>query len=49
MQIALEFEKLVVVTNVGGVPDVVTDGKTGYVVEKKNSKTLADAIKKYFI
>lgn len=49
VQIAFGFEKPVVVTNVGGLPDVVEDGKTGYVVEPGNSKTLADAINKYFL
>lgn len=44
VQIAYGFEKPVVVTNVGGLPDVVTDGKTGYIVEEKNPKKLAEAI-----
>lgn len=44
VQIAYGFEKPVVVTNVGGLPDVITDGKTGYVVEEKNPKKLAEAI-----
>ena len=44
VQIAYGFEKPVVVTNVGGLPDVVTDGKTGYVVEEKNPQKLAEAI-----
>ena len=44
VQIAYGFEKPVVVTNVGGLPDVVTDGKTGYVVEEKNPEKLAEAI-----
>lgn len=48
VQIAYGFEKPVVVTNVGGLPDVVTDGKTGYVVEEKNPKQLANAIVTYF-
>lgn len=48
VQIAYGFEKPVVVTNVGGLPDVVTDGKTGYVVEEKNPKQLAEAIVAYF-
>lgn len=49
VQIAYEFEKPVIVTNVGGLPDVVEDGKTGYIVEPKNGKALAEAICKYFM
>lgn len=49
VQIAYGFEKPVVVTNVGGLPDVVDDGKTGYVVDKKNPKKIAEAIQKFFI
>ncbi|MDE7478362.1 MAG: glycosyltransferase family 4 protein [Lachnospiraceae bacterium] len=48
VQIAYGFEKPVIVTNVGGLPDVVTDGQTGYVVESKNPEQLADAIVKYY-
>lgn len=47
-QIAYGFEKPVVATNVGGLPDVIEDGKTGYIVEKENEKELAEAIIKYF-
>lgn len=48
VQIAYGFEKPCIVTNVGGLPDVVTDGKTGYVVEAKNPEKLSEAIVKYF-
>lgn len=48
VQIAYGFEKPVIATNVGGLPDVVTDGKTGYVVESKNPDALADAVVKYY-
>lgn len=48
IQIAYGFEKPVVVTNVGGLPDVVADGETGYIVEAKNSAALADGIVKFF-
>ncbi|MBS4190236.1 glycosyltransferase [Bacillus sp. FJAT-49705] len=34
----------VVVSNVGGLPEVVLEGKTGYVVPKENSQELAKAI-----
>lgn len=48
VQIAYGFEKPVIATNVGGLPDVVTDGKTGYIVEPKNPSALAEAIVKYY-
>lgn len=48
VQIAYGFEKPVIVTNVGGLPDVVTDGKTGYVVEPQNPERLAESIILYF-
>ena len=48
VQIAYGFEKPVVVTNVGGLPDVVTDGKTGYVVESEQPQQLAKAVIRFF-
>ena len=48
VQIAYGFDKPVIVTNVGGLPDVVSDGKTGYVVESKNPKKLAEAVVRYY-
>lgn len=48
VQIAYGFEKPVVVTNVGGLPEVVKNGKTGYVVEAENSGAIAQAIIKFF-
>lgn len=48
VQIAYGFEKPVVVTNVGGLPDVVLNEKTGYVVEPCNPQALAEAVCKYF-
>ncbi|MCD7746077.1 MAG: glycosyltransferase family 4 protein [Lachnospiraceae bacterium] len=48
VQIAYGFEKPVVVTNVGGLPEVVEDGKTGYVVEPRNEGQLADAVVRFF-
>ncbi len=48
VQIAYGFEKPVIVTNVGGLPDVVIDKKTGYVVEPKNPQQLAQAVITYY-
>lgn len=48
VQIAYGFEKPVVVTAVGGLPDVVKDGKTGYIVEPNNPNAISQAIVKYF-
>ena len=48
VQIAYGFTKPVVVTNVGGLPEVVTEGKTGYIVEPKDVTGLADAIIRFF-
>lgn len=48
VQVAYAFNKPVITTNVGGLPDVVENHKTGFVVEAKNPKNLAEAIIVYF-
>lgn len=48
VQIAYGFEKPVIATNVGGLPDVVEAERTGYIVETKNSEALAGAVVDYF-
>ena len=48
VQIAYGFEKPVVVTNVGGLPDVVENGKTGYVVPSHNPDAIAEAVIHFF-
>lgn len=48
LNIAYGFKKPVVVTNVGGLPELVEEGKTGFIVEPKNPQALAEGIKKYF-
>jgi glycosyltransferase involved in cell wall biosynthesis len=42
-------EKPVVVSNVGGLPEVVEDGKTGFIVEKQNPIKTAEAIEKLLL
>lgn len=42
--IAYAFKKPVVVTNVGSIPEVVDDGKTGFIVPPQDVNALADAI-----
>lgn len=48
VQIAFGFEKPVIVTDVGGLPDVVVNGKTGYVVEAQNPLRLAEAVVDFY-
>ncbi len=42
--LAYAFKKPVVVTNVGSIPEVVEDGKTGYIVPPRDPEKLAEAI-----
>ena len=46
-QIAFHFEKPMLVTNVGGLPEIVPNGKAGFVVEP-NAKSIADALVHFF-
>lgn len=46
-QIAFHFEKSMLVTNVGGLPEIVPNGKIGYVVEP-DAKQIADALCEFF-
>jgi len=46
-QIAYHFEKPMLVTNVGGLGEIIPDGKVGYVVEPKPS-SIADALVDFF-
>jgi D-inositol-3-phosphate glycosyltransferase len=46
-QVAFHFEKPMLVTNVGGLSEIVLDGKCGYVVETKPD-SIAGAILDYF-
>lgn len=46
-QVAYHFEKPMIVTNVGGLHEVVPDGKVGFVVEPE-PKAIADSIIRFF-
>jgi glycosyltransferase involved in cell wall biosynthesis len=48
VQIAYGFKKPCIVTNVGGLPEVVLDGKTGYVIPPKDSKAIAEKTIEFF-
>lgn len=46
-QVAFHFEKPMLVTNVGGLPEIVPDGKIGYVVEP-DAQAIADALVRFY-
>jgi glycosyltransferase involved in cell wall biosynthesis len=48
IQIAYAFRKPVVASSVGGIPEVVVDGVTGYLVPPGNAGAIADAVRRYF-
>lgn len=48
VQIAFGMERPVIVTEVGGLPDVVEDNVTGYIVKPCDEKALAEAVIKYY-
>ncbi len=47
-QVAYHFEKPIVVTDVGGLSEIIPDGKVGYVV-KVEAKAVADAIHDFVV
>jgi glycosyltransferase involved in cell wall biosynthesis len=48
-QTAFAFELPVVVSAVGGLPDVVREGETGYVVPPENPEAVAEAIRRFYL
>ncbi|MCI6553128.1 MAG: glycosyltransferase family 4 protein [Lachnospiraceae bacterium] len=47
-QIAYGFDMPIVATDVGGLPEVVLDGKTGYVVPQGDDTALGEAVVRFF-
>lgn len=48
VQIAYNYDTPVIASDVGGLPEIVDDGKTGYVVPANDAEAFAGAIVKYF-
>jgi glycosyltransferase involved in cell wall biosynthesis len=48
IQIANNFKKPVIATNVGGLGEMVLEGKTGYVVPPDNPQEFAEALQKFY-
>ena len=48
VQIAYGLNRPVITTNVGGLPEVVQDGKTGFIVEPESPESLSQAIIKFY-
>lgn len=48
VQIAYALRTPVITTDVGGLPEVVADGETGFIVRAGSAEMLAEAIVKYF-
>jgi len=48
VQIAYNYDRPVVTTAVGGLPEVVLDGRTGFVVPPRDPEALAAAIVRFF-
>ena len=46
--IAYQCNRPVITTRVGGLPDMVEDGKSGYLIEPNNPTAIADAIHNHF-
>lgn len=47
-QVAYAFGLPVISTNVGGLPEVVLDGETGYIVKPEDENAIAGAIERFF-
>lgn len=47
-QLAIGFEKPMIATSVGGMPEAIQDGQTGLIVPPADPSALAEAIMRYF-
>jgi len=48
VQVAYSFDKPVIVTRVGGLPDVVDDGVTGFVAPPRDPEAIGEALVRFF-
>jgi glycosyltransferase involved in cell wall biosynthesis len=48
IQIAYNYNKPVITTNVGGLPEVIEEGQTGFIVPAQDTQALADSIIHFF-
>ena len=48
IQVAYGFRKPVISTRVGGIPEVIRDGETGFLIEPKDPEALSEAILRFF-
>ncbi|NOY57964.1 MAG: glycosyltransferase [Calditrichaeota bacterium] len=48
VQICYHYDKPVIATDVGGLPEVVQDGETGFVVPANDARAFANAIVRFF-
>jgi len=47
-QISIAFDRPMVVTGVGGLPEVVREGRTGFVVPPRDSRSIKSAVVRFF-
>jgi glycosyltransferase involved in cell wall biosynthesis len=48
IQIAYYYDKPVIATDVGGLGEVVMDGRTGFVVQPRSAESIADAVIRFY-
>ena len=47
-QVAVAFDRPMIATRVGGLPEVVTDGRTGFIIPPEDPAAMADAVARFF-